>query len=810
MSPPRFLLPAFALLCGLGAAQDIAHATGQPLVTFAAPSYSYGENGVPTAAQVTLVRDIAGVDSIVNVTFPGTGTASAGSDYTATAIQVTFTGSELTKTVDIPIVQDNFVELDETFGLALSAVNNADIGTQGTAIVTILNDDQATLSINDVAMLEGTGTGPTNFKFTVTLSNPIDIPIEFVPNLSCKDPTEQLIAFWSRPFFGPDSPTTHTIWVSIQKDSMVELDEEFHVTLSGLVTHGRNVTFADNQGTGTILNDDQAIITLTGTGVDVTEGDSGTPKMIFTATMDKEVDVPVTAVISAVSGGATAGVDFRPRTDTITVTTAGTPFEIEIIPDNLAESTEYILTSLQGRKVQASGRNVILRNGVNGFLMQYGIRDDDFAPVALDDGTYGVVEDGVLSITANLGLLANDTDKDDGNGPAHLTALPKSGPAHGQLVLAPNGSFVYSPNPNFFGADSFTYAASDGTNESLAKTVRINVTEQIDIAVSVDLLQTPLVAGGDALNVFRVSVTNHGPSNATDVRLFHSPRFPNGVTLTSATPSAGTIDRDLWVLDLAANATATLTITLRAEAEMTGGTNVIPFSYSFSAARQPDANPANNTASASASVINATDTRTSITVAPEVDLQSGLFVSKVTITNNNSEPIPAFRLYVKNLPDDVQVYNAHGTPDGGTRFRGTPPVDLPYLLYNRPLAAAASVTLSVEFFRPSLDPDFTPQYEIELLPVPETEPASASGGIPVTRNQIISNSDYLIEIASTPGAVYAVEYSHDMATWTRVVPSVTAPANRLQWIDSGPPKTASHPSTVPARYYRFVLISRPG
>ena len=232
---------------------------------------------------------------------------------------------------------------------------------------------------------------------------------------------------------------------------------------------------------------------------------------------------------------------------------------------------------------------------------------------------------------------------------------------------------------------------------------------------------------------------------------------------------------------------------------------MIPVSFSFRTARQLDINSANNAASASATIISATDTGIAITVAPEVELQSGLFVSKVTIINNNREPIPAFRLYIENLPDDVLVYNAHGT-----RAFGTPSVELPYLLYNRPLAAAASVTLSVEFFRPSLDPDFTPQYEIELLPVPETEPVSASGGIPVTRNQIISNSDYLIEIASTPGAVYAVEYSHDMTTWTRVVPSVTAPANRLQWIDNGPPKTASHPSTVPARYYRFVLISSPG
>ncbi len=791
----RSLLSALALLSGLGSAQ--------PLINFTAAGYSYGENGVPTAAQVTLIRDIATGESAVTVTYPNIGTATPSSDYTATAIPVTFSEGELSKTVDIPITQDHLVELDETFGLTFSAVTNATIGAQDTTTVTIRNDDQATISIDDVAMAEGNGTGRNNFKFTVTLSKPVDVPVEFVPNLSINDSTEALVAFWSRPFLPPDSSTTHTIWVSTGRDSIVELDEEFLVTLVGLETHGRDVTFADNQGKGTILNDDQAIITLT--GGDVIEGDSGTPKMVFTATMDKEVDVPVTAMISAVSNGATNGVDFRSKSERVTLTTTGTPFEVEIIPDNLAENTEYIATALQKRLVEASGRNVILSNNVNGYIRLYGIRDDDFAPVATGDGTYSLIEDKILTIASSIGPLANDTDQDDGNGPAHLKAVLKSSTAHGTLALQPDGGFTYTPNLNFFGSDSFTYSASDGTNESPAAIVQINVVEQIDLAVGVDLLQSPLVAGGAPLDVFRVTVTNRGPSNATEVRLHQNERFPESITVTSALASAGTYDRGLWSLDLAENATATLTLTIQASADAPSGTGALPFGFSFGAARQAEINPTNNSAAASASIISAADTGTAITAAPQVNLQSGLFVSKVTISNQNSEAIPAFRLYVKNLPGDVQVYNSHGT-----RAFGPQMAVLPYLLHNRPLATGASITLSVEFFRPSLVPNFTPQYEIELLPVPETEPASAATGIPVTRNQMLSNGDYLIEIASTPGAVYAVEYSHDMTTWMRVVPRVTAPANRLQWIDNGPPKTASHPSAVPARYYRFVLISNPG
>ncbi|MEO8616062.1 MAG: Calx-beta domain-containing protein [Luteolibacter sp.] len=794
------LLPFLVFVGGICQGQDALPISSQPTVVFSAAGYRYGEDGLPLAAQVTLVRNSAAGDTTVNVSFPGSGTATAGSDYDSIPVAVTFNGNELTKTIEIHLTQDNIVELDETCDLMLSAVSNATIGTQNSATVTIINDDSATISIDDVSMAEGNGTGQTYFKFTVSLSQPVDIPIRFTPKISSSDPTETLIAFWEGNAFGQASPLTHTIWVGVGQDSIVELDEQFLVTLGYLESFGRNITFLDNQGIGTILNDDQSVISVT--GGDVIEGDSGTPKMVFTLTMSKEVDVPVTALIVSVSGGATDGVDFRSKSSRVTVTTSGTRFEIDIIPDNLAESTEYIITVLQKRLVEASGRDVILRNGVNGFIFNYGIRDDDFSPISYDDGTYQGVEGDILTINSSLGVLANDTDQDDGNGPAHLSAIVKSPPTHGKLVLDINGGFRYTPAPNFFGADSFTYVASDGTNQSLVKTVRINVTEQIDLAVGVDLLQSVLVAGGEALEVFRVSVTNKGPSDATGVKLNQNTVFPAHVNIISATPTAGTFSGGVWSLDLKENATATLTVTVQAESTAVGGSNVIPFGFSVSASNQPEVNSTNNMAVASASIINAADTNAAITASPKIDRQSGLLVSKVTVTNHGSVQIPAFRLYVRNLPRDIRVYNAHGI-----RTYGTPPIELPYLLLNRPLSAGASITLTIEFFRPSLDSRFTPQYEIELLRVSETEPTSASSGIPVTRNQMLSNRDYLIEIASIPGAVYAVEYSHDLAVWTRVVPTITAPANRLQWIDNGPPKTTSHPSAVPNRYYRFVLIS---
>ena len=69
-------------------------------------------------------------------------------------------------------------------------------------------------------------------------------------------------------------------------------------------------------------------------------------------------------------------------------------------------------------------------------------------------------------------MLGNDTDPD---GDA-LSASLITGPAHGALTLDANGSFAYRPAPNYNGPDSFSYRASDGSQDSNAATVRLTVT----------------------------------------------------------------------------------------------------------------------------------------------------------------------------------------------------------------------------------------------------------------------------------------------------------------------------------------------
>ena len=102
-------------------------------------------------------------------------------------------------------------------------------------------------------------------------------------------------------------------------------------------------------------------------------------------------------------------------------------------------------------------------------------------PPDAQNDAYSVNEDNTLTVPAATGVLANDSDVDSAN----ITAVLVSGPAHAQqFALNPDGSFNYKPNDNYNGPDSFTYKASDGTDESAVATVSLTVNPVNDAPVA--------------------------------------------------------------------------------------------------------------------------------------------------------------------------------------------------------------------------------------------------------------------------------------------------------------------------------------
>ncbi len=84
---------------------------------------------------------------------------------------------------------------------------------------------------------------------------------------------------------------------------------------------------------------------------------------------------------------------------------------------------------------------------------------------------YSVATGGVLNVSAAAGVLANDSDPSGQT----LSTILITGPSHGTLSLAANGSFLYTPTAGYAGADSFVYRGYNGMQESLDTTVSLAV-----------------------------------------------------------------------------------------------------------------------------------------------------------------------------------------------------------------------------------------------------------------------------------------------------------------------------------------------
>jgi VCBS repeat-containing protein len=156
-------------------------------------------------------------------------------------------------------------------------------------------------------------------------------------------------------------------------------------------------------------------------------------------------------------------------------------------------------------------------------------------PVAADDD-YSTDEDSDLTIL-DPGVLTNDSDVEGDS----LTASIGSTPSNGTLVMSSDGSFTYSPDPNFNGTDSFTYRAGDGTDNSNVATVIMTVNPVNDPPVAVDdaystdedtvltitapgVLASDSDVEGDSLNASIASTPSHGTlSLSSDGSFSYSP-----------------------------------------------------------------------------------------------------------------------------------------------------------------------------------------------------------------------------------------------------------------------------------------------
>ena len=134
---------------------------------------------------------------------------------------------------------------------------------------------------------------------------------------------------------------------------------------------------------------------------------------------------------------------------------------------------------------------------------------------AVNDAPVAVADSATLAEDSHdvpVDVLANDTDADNLVAPlnAGLTVVGVSDPDHGSATFTPAG-VAYTPNPNFYGSDSFTYIVCDPASACTSETVTLTVTPVADAPAPVG--DTATVAEDSAASSIDVLDNDVDPDN---------------------------------------------------------------------------------------------------------------------------------------------------------------------------------------------------------------------------------------------------------------------------------------------------------
>ena len=228
----------------------------EPTIFINNASVTEGNTGTSNASFTVSLSNAS--SQTITVNFATTNnTATAGSDYVAASSTLTFTSGQISQPLNVTVNGDTTFESNESFNVNLSSATNATIA-DGQGVGTITNDDtQPTISINDVSVDEG-DSGTSNAGFTVSLSNASSqtITVNFATANNTAIAGTHYVNTSGTLTFTPGT-TTQPANVPVNGDL---LNEAATLTFNVNLSAATNATIADNQGTGTIVDDDVPLL----------------------------------------------------------------------------------------------------------------------------------------------------------------------------------------------------------------------------------------------------------------------------------------------------------------------------------------------------------------------------------------------------------------------------------------------------------------------------------------------------------------------------------------------------------------------
>ncbi len=439
-------------------------------VTIADVSGNEDDGAITVTA--TLDNAVDGGFSVDVSTADGTAT-TADSDYSAvTSHTLTFAGTAgETQTFTITPTADAVAEADETVNISMSnlvtsTVDGGDVDITDVATVTILNDDNIGISVNNTSVLEGDA-GSTNLRFTVSLSAPSPAggaTVDYVTsNSSARAGTDyKAIPTSTLSFLAGE--TSKTVDVEVFGDIINESNEFLFLNLSNPT--GTDVVISDNQGFGQITNDDGLPI-LTIDDVRMPEGNSGTTDFNFIAKLSNPTDKEVNVTLGTSPGTAIAPGDYLELGRTL-LTFAPEEIEksitVKVNGDTEIESDESF------KLIVATVLNAGYTGGdVFGF-----IENDDFAPIPTI-GTYADLnvvtgENATLSPSAPPTNTASITAYASGTNATNFSGI---------LTVDPTTGIVSLTNAKQAGSYTITVQAANSDGVTATTTFALTITDPV-------------------------------------------------------------------------------------------------------------------------------------------------------------------------------------------------------------------------------------------------------------------------------------------------------------------------------------------
>ncbi|HEX6288526.1 MAG TPA: Calx-beta domain-containing protein, partial [Herpetosiphonaceae bacterium] len=304
-------------------------------ITFSASAYSVGENAA--AAALTVRLNAASAQSVTVEYATSDGTATAGSDYTASTGTVTFAPGETSKTVSIPLLEDGLLEGNETFTVSLSNPGNAGLGTPATATVTISSNDAITFSASTLSV--GENAAAANVTVRLSAVSAVTVTVEYATSDGTATAGSDYTTSTGTVTFAPGE-TSKTISVPLLEDGLLEPNETFTVSLSSPSNAGLGTP-----ATATVTISSNDAITFSASAYSVGENAAAAT---LTVRLNAASAQSVTVEYATGDGTATAGSDYTTSSGTVTFAPGETSktISIPLLEDGLLEANETFTVSL--------------------------------------------------------------------------------------------------------------------------------------------------------------------------------------------------------------------------------------------------------------------------------------------------------------------------------------------------------------------------------------------------------------------------------------------------------------------------------